>query len=144
MPWQIQPAFSHGGDRLAYWCFNGTEAVLYSLPLQGGKPKIVSLFQDSPTGLTWSAGDKKLIFSFWDGFSGQFGEITLRWFTQDAYVLGNGTSARGFGPGGQACLYLLLQKLEHLAQGFVTSGISACQATRRCAARCACAHRSPP
>ncbi len=74
---QVQPAFSHSGDRLAYWCVNGSESTLYSLPLQGGKPKMVSSFQDSPTGLTWSAGDEKLIYSFWGGFSGQFGEITL-------------------------------------------------------------------
>ena len=42
-------------------------AVLYSLPLQGGEPKMVSLFRDCPTGLTWSADDKELIYSFWDG-----------------------------------------------------------------------------
>jgi Tol biopolymer transport system component/DNA-binding winged helix-turn-helix (wHTH) protein len=74
---QVQPAFSHSGDYLAYWCLNGKETVLYSLPLQGGKPKVVSLFQDWPAGLTWSADDKKLIFSLWHGFSGNFGEVTV-------------------------------------------------------------------
>ena len=39
---------------------------------------MVSLFRDWPTGLTWSADDKKLIYSLWHGFSGgQFGEVTV-------------------------------------------------------------------
>ena len=39
---------------------------------------MVSLFRDRPTGLTFSADDKKLIYSLWHGFSGgQFGEITF-------------------------------------------------------------------
>lgn len=76
---QIQPAFSHSGEYLAYWCFRSENvAVLYSLPLQGGESKMVSLFRDWPTGLTWSADDKKLIYSLWHGFSGgQFGEVTV-------------------------------------------------------------------
>ena len=74
---QIQPAFSHGGDRLAYWCLTGKGSALHSLPLRGGTPKIVTLFQDWPTGLTWSADDKRLIFSLWHGFSGQFVEVTV-------------------------------------------------------------------
>ena len=39
------------------------EAVLYSLPLPGGKPKMISPFRAFPNGLTWSADDKKLIYS---------------------------------------------------------------------------------
>jgi Tol biopolymer transport system component/DNA-binding winged helix-turn-helix (wHTH) protein len=74
---QVQPAFSHRGDYLAYWCFNGKEAVLYALPVQGGKPNVVSVFQDFPTGLTWSANDTKLIFSLWYGLSGNFREVTV-------------------------------------------------------------------
>src|SRR5277367_2473924 len=76
---QIQPAFSHSGEYLAYWCLRSENvAVLYSLPLQGGESKMVSLFRDWPTGLTWSADDKKLIYSLWHGFSGgQFGEVTV-------------------------------------------------------------------
>ena len=32
---QVQPAFSHSGEYLAYWCFrSGNEAVLYSLPFR--------------------------------------------------------------------------------------------------------------
>ena len=39
---------------------------------------MVSLFQDWPNGLTWSADDKELIFSLWHGFSqGQLGEVTV-------------------------------------------------------------------
>ena len=77
---QVQPAFSHSGDHLAYWCINGKEAVLYSLLLEGGQPKMVSLFEEWPTGLTWSADDKELIYTLWHGFSfssGQFGEVSV-------------------------------------------------------------------
>jgi Tol biopolymer transport system component/DNA-binding winged helix-turn-helix (wHTH) protein len=74
---QVQPAFSHSGDHLAYWCLTGKEARLHSLHLQGGEPKMITLFQDWPTGLTWSADDKELIFSLWHGFLGQFVEVTV-------------------------------------------------------------------
>ena len=71
---EVQPAFSHTGDQLGYWCDNGREVVLYSLPLQGGEPKLVSSFQDSPAGLAWSADDKELIYCLW---SGLFGEVNV-------------------------------------------------------------------
>ena len=75
---QLQPTFSHSGDHLAYWCLNGKEAALYSLPLKGGQPKVVSMFQDWPTGLTWSADDKELIYSVWHGYSSdQFAKVTI-------------------------------------------------------------------
>ena len=75
---QVQPAFSHSGEYLAYWCLRTAyDAVLYSLPLQGGEPRIVSLIRDWPTGLTWSADDKELIYSRWYGESGQLGEVTV-------------------------------------------------------------------
>ena len=41
---------------------------------------MVSLFEEWPTGLTWSADDKKLIYTLWHGFSfssGQFGEVSV-------------------------------------------------------------------
>ena len=40
-----QPAFSHNGEYLAYWCFRSEdEAALYSLPLPDGKPKMIAPF----------------------------------------------------------------------------------------------------
>jgi Tol biopolymer transport system component/DNA-binding winged helix-turn-helix (wHTH) protein len=73
---QVQPTFSHNGRYLAYWCSRSENvAVLYSLPLQGGEPKMVSLFRDWPTGLTWSADDKELIYSLWYGNT--LGEVTV-------------------------------------------------------------------
>jgi Tol biopolymer transport system component/DNA-binding winged helix-turn-helix (wHTH) protein len=60
---QVQPAFSHRGEYLAYWCSQTGAAVLYSQPVQGGEPKMVSTFRDWPAGLTWSADDKELIYS---------------------------------------------------------------------------------
>jgi Tol biopolymer transport system component/DNA-binding winged helix-turn-helix (wHTH) protein len=76
---QGQPAFSHGGAYLAYWCFRSEgQAGLYSLPLPDGKPKMIGPFRAFvyPNGLTWSADDEKLIYSHWNTSSFQLGEIT--------------------------------------------------------------------
>jgi Tol biopolymer transport system component/DNA-binding winged helix-turn-helix (wHTH) protein len=73
-----QPAFSHSGEDLAYWCSRSVnEAVLYSLPLRGGPAKRISLFRDFPNGLTWSADDKKLIYSLGLERPGDLGEVTV-------------------------------------------------------------------
>jgi Tol biopolymer transport system component/DNA-binding winged helix-turn-helix (wHTH) protein len=75
---QGQPAFSHGGEYLAYWCFRTeAEAWLYSLPLPDGKPKMIGPFRAWPQGLTWSADDEKLIYSHWNTSSFQLGEVTV-------------------------------------------------------------------
>ncbi len=61
---QNQPAFSHNGEYLAYWCLrNGIEFGLYSLALASGQSKEVLTFTGVANGLTWSADDKKLIYS---------------------------------------------------------------------------------
>ena len=58
------PALSHNGDYVAYWCFQTyDEFALYSQPLQGGQPRLISVVQNYPTGLTWSGDDKALIYS---------------------------------------------------------------------------------
>jgi Tol biopolymer transport system component/DNA-binding winged helix-turn-helix (wHTH) protein len=75
---QGQPAFSHGGEYLAFWCFRTEgEAGLYSLPLPDGKPKMIGPFRAFPQGLTWSADDEKLIYSHWNTSSFQLGEVTV-------------------------------------------------------------------
>src|SRR5437762_7718933 len=78
---QGQPAFSHSGDHLAYWCYRTSgEAGLYSLPLPDGKPKMIGPFRFFPQGLTWSADDGKLIYSNWNTSSTnsfQLGEVTV-------------------------------------------------------------------
>jgi len=78
---QGQPAFSHSGDHLAYWCYRTSgEAGLYSLPLPDGKPKMIGPFRAFPQGLTWSADDEKLIYSHWNTShtnSFQLGEVTV-------------------------------------------------------------------
>jgi Tol biopolymer transport system component/DNA-binding winged helix-turn-helix (wHTH) protein len=68
------PAFSHNGEYLAYWCFlkKNREAVLYSLPIQGGQPKMISSFPAFPNGLTWSADDEKVIYSIYSIENGNF------------------------------------------------------------------------
>ena len=58
------PAFSHNGEYLAYGCSRSEdESALYFLPLPDGKPKMIVPFLVDPTGLTWSADDKALIYS---------------------------------------------------------------------------------
>ena len=73
------PAFSHDGENLAYGCFRSDdEAALYSLPLPDGKPKMIVPFLVDPNGLTWSADDKRLIYSRWKGRgSDELGEVTV-------------------------------------------------------------------
>jgi Tol biopolymer transport system component/DNA-binding winged helix-turn-helix (wHTH) protein len=73
------PAFSHNGEHLAYWCFqNDYEGTLYSLALPDGKPKMIAPFWVIPNGLTWSADDKKLVYSRWKGRGlHELGEVTV-------------------------------------------------------------------
>ena len=73
------PAFSHSGEYLALsLCrFNGGgDAALYSLLLPDGKPRMIASFYAYPNGLTWSADDKRLIYSFWNA-SYQLGEVAV-------------------------------------------------------------------
>ena len=72
------PSFSHSGEYLAYWCSlnGGDEAALSFLQLPDGKPRTIASFQALPTGLTWSADDKRLVYSYWES-SDKFGEITV-------------------------------------------------------------------
>jgi Tol biopolymer transport system component/DNA-binding winged helix-turn-helix (wHTH) protein len=75
---QIQPAFSPSGKYLAYWCNRSQdEAVLYSLPLAGGKAQTVISFLGFPAGLAWSADDKELIYSLDDWFTSKLTEVTV-------------------------------------------------------------------
>ncbi|MBZ5649496.1 MAG: winged helix-turn-helix domain-containing protein [Acidobacteriia bacterium] len=76
---QGQLAFSHGGEYLAYWCFRTEGWGIFSLPLPDGKPKMIGPFIAFPTGLTWSAGDEKLIYSYLNTSttSFQLGEVTV-------------------------------------------------------------------
>jgi Tol biopolymer transport system component len=76
---QGAPVFSHDGAYLAYWCVRGQddEAVLYSLALPNGDPKKIATFRALQFGLTWSADDKKLIYSLWNYASYELGEVTV-------------------------------------------------------------------
>jgi serine/threonine protein kinase/Tol biopolymer transport system component len=77
------PAFSHKGEYLAYWCFlsGPVWAVLYSLPLPGGQPKMIATVEVYPNGLAWSANDEKLVYSSYSVGSGgslaALGEVTV-------------------------------------------------------------------
>jgi Tol biopolymer transport system component/DNA-binding winged helix-turn-helix (wHTH) protein len=75
------PAFSHNGEYIAYWCLRTAyDAVLYSLPIRGGKPKAITSFRAFPNGLTWSADDEKLIYSLnslGSELADELGEVTV-------------------------------------------------------------------
>jgi Tol biopolymer transport system component/DNA-binding winged helix-turn-helix (wHTH) protein len=79
------PAFSHNGESLAYWCFREMDggAVINVLPSDGGVPRTVSSFpslQALPNGLTWSADDKRLIYSlysFKDATDSELAEVSV-------------------------------------------------------------------
>ena len=73
------PAFSHNGEYFAYGCFRSDdEAALYSLALPDGKPTMIVPFLVDPNGLTWSADDKKLIYSRYMGRGAdELGEVTV-------------------------------------------------------------------
>ena len=76
---QGMPAFSHNGEYLAYWCFQhaNDEAGLYSLRLPDGEPKMIATLREFPSGLTWSADGKRLIYSIWNGRSYILGEASV-------------------------------------------------------------------
>ena len=76
------PAFSHNGEYLAYWCSRraDNDDILYSLPISGGQPKMISPPSADPNGLTWSADDQRLIYSlypFGNETSAEIGEINI-------------------------------------------------------------------
>jgi Tol biopolymer transport system component/DNA-binding winged helix-turn-helix (wHTH) protein len=63
------PAFSPSGKQLAYLCLlkqNDNEFGIYSVPVSGGPPMLLTRFMTGwnwPTGIAWTADDKKLILS---------------------------------------------------------------------------------
>jgi Tol biopolymer transport system component/DNA-binding winged helix-turn-helix (wHTH) protein len=77
--WQGVPAFSHNGGYLAYWCMRnvGDNAGLYSSSLPDGKPKLIASFREYPDGLTWSADDKRLIYSLYNWDSHKLGQVSV-------------------------------------------------------------------
>ena len=124
------PAFSHSGEYLAYWCFlseNG-EAVLYSLPIRGGQPKAISPPLAFPRGLTWSADDKKLIYSLGSlggGLSNELGEVTVANGSTKQLAFAGGAELPTVSPKGDKLAYSSLStSFKHLAQGPASPGIS--------------------
>ena len=75
---QSQPAFSHSGKFLAFWCFRTlNELGMYSLDLASGQPRKIATFAGRPGGLTWSADDKELIYSVVDITKCGLGKVSI-------------------------------------------------------------------
>jgi len=66
---EVDPAFSHNGQYLAYWCSGNPGAShIYFFSFPDGNPKMVSPSGTAfPNGLTWSADDTKLLYSHLKG-----------------------------------------------------------------------------
>jgi len=64
-PGEQNPAFSHNGQFLAYWCLrNSGVSDIYFISLPDGNPKMLASSGTAfPSGLTWSVDDTKLIYS---------------------------------------------------------------------------------
>jgi len=77
---ESNPAFSHNGLYLAYWCLGSHGmAAIYAVPVPDGNPKMIAaLIMAVPNGLAWSADDKKLVYSGWKiTYSTELGEISV-------------------------------------------------------------------
>ena len=58
------PTFSHSGEYLAFWCLRSmNEFGLYSMQFSSGQSRMISILHGFPSGLTWSADDRRLIYA---------------------------------------------------------------------------------
>jgi len=58
------PTFSHSGEYLAFWCLRSmNEFGLYSMQFPSGQSRMISMLHGFPSGLTWSADDRRLIYA---------------------------------------------------------------------------------
>ncbi len=72
------PRFSHNGGYLAFWCLRSVnDSALYSVTFPSGEPRMIATMPDFPSGLTWSADDKRLISSAVSGEQGQLIDFTV-------------------------------------------------------------------
>jgi Tol biopolymer transport system component len=73
------PAFSHNGEYLAYWCYrNDYESHDLFIVASGREARDVASIRAWPNGLAWSADDKALVYSGWkDNYSLELAEISV-------------------------------------------------------------------
>ena len=61
---EVSPAFSRGGDQLAYVCVLGFGGFgLYTVALPGGTPHQVGLYAGWPNGIAWTSDGQRLVGS---------------------------------------------------------------------------------
>ncbi len=61
---KVSPAFSRGGDQLAYVCLLGSGGFgLNTVALPGGTPHQVGLYAGWPNGIAWTSDDQRLVGS---------------------------------------------------------------------------------
>jgi Tol biopolymer transport system component len=72
------PVFSHKGEYVAFWCSLGmNEFGLYATLLPSGEPRMIASLHGIPGGLTWSADDRRLIYSAESGTQGKLIDVTV-------------------------------------------------------------------
>ena len=72
------PKFSHNGGHFAFWCLRSmNDFGLYSVTFPSGEPRMIATMHDFPSGLTWSADDRRLISSTISGAQGQLIDFTV-------------------------------------------------------------------
>jgi Tol biopolymer transport system component/DNA-binding winged helix-turn-helix (wHTH) protein len=77
---ESNPAFSHNGLYLAYWCLGSHgKSAIYAAPVPDGDPKMIAaLIMTVPNGLAWSADDKELVYSGWKiTYTTELGEVSV-------------------------------------------------------------------
>jgi Tol biopolymer transport system component/DNA-binding winged helix-turn-helix (wHTH) protein len=73
-----EAAFSHDGSLLAYVCVRSLDEMgIYTVPVSGGTPRVITVFRNFILGLAWSADDKKLFVSRSLATSNELEEVSV-------------------------------------------------------------------
>jgi DNA-binding winged helix-turn-helix (wHTH) protein len=73
-----QAVFSHDGSLVAYLCVRSLDEFgIYTVPVSGGTPRVITVFRNFTLGLAWSGDDKKLFVSRELATSNELEEVSV-------------------------------------------------------------------